>query len=182
MAGFLDNGRRPSRRVPHPRDVWTAAFPLVVPPATPEGLGVLLLDSNARTHFSFTNALGILPALQLREAERAMAEYPGARWLVCLHHHLVEYPRRGVKLADRIATALTNGHWVVSRLRRQAARVVVLHGHRHTDWSGTAAGLRILSAPSPVMGEGYFWVQGLAPGPGGALVLAGRARVEGQGE
>ncbi len=181
MAAFLDDGRRPSRQAPHPREVWAGAFPMVVPPEAPEGLGVLLLDSNAQTHFSFTNALGILPAAEMRDAERAMAAYPQARWLVCLHHHLVEYPRRGVKLADRIATALTNGHWVVSRLKRQAARLVVLHGHRHTDWSGTAAGVRILSAPSPVMGEGYFWVQEFAPVDGG-LALVGRARVQVQGE
>jgi hypothetical protein len=184
MAAFLDAGRRPSRRAPHPREVWAAAFPMVLPPATAEGLGVLLLDSNALTHFSFTNALGILPADQLRAAERAMAEWPRARWLVCLHHHLVEYPRAGVKLADRIATALTNGHWAVARLRRHAARITVLHGHRHTDWAGEAGGVRILSAPSPVMGAGWFRIQGFAPGEGGALRLlpaAGRVTLP-QGE
>ena len=177
MAAFLDAGRRPSRRAPHPREVWTAAFPMVLPPAKPEGLGVLLLDSNAQTHFSFTNALGILAAQELHAAERAIAAWPRARWLVCLHHHLVEYPRAGVKLADRIATALTNGSWVVSRLRRHAARIVVLHGHRHTDWMGEAGGLRILSAPSPVMGAGHFWVQGVAPGAAGDLVLRPPQRV-----
>ena len=26
-----------------------------------------------------------------------------------------------------------------------------MHGHRHTDWIGECAGLRIVSAPSPVM-------------------------------
>jgi hypothetical protein len=178
MAGFLDAGRRPSRTAPHPREVWAAAFPMVLPPAEADGLGVLLLDSNAQTHFSFTNALGILPAEQMRAAERVMAEFPRAHWLVCLHHHLVEYPRVGVTLADRIATALSNGHWALTRLGRHAPRLVVLHGHRHTDWAGTAGGVRILSAPSPVMGEGYFWVQGFAPAADGALALAGRARVE----
>jgi hypothetical protein len=178
MAAFLDAGRRPRRQAPHPRDVWAGAFPMVLPPPTPDGLGVLLLDSNAQTHFSFTNALGILPAEQMRAAERAIAEYPAARWLVCLHHHMVEYPRGGVKLADRIATALTNGHWAVSRLRRHAPRIVVLHGHRHTDWAGEAGIVRILSAPSPVMGEGYFWIQELTRGTGNGLRLAGRVRVE----
>jgi hypothetical protein len=178
MAGFLDAGRRPSGTAPHPREVWAAAFPMVLPPAEADGLGVLLLDSNAQTHFSFTNALGILPAEQMRAAERVMAEFPRAHWLVCLHHHLVEYPRVGVTLADRIATALSNGHWALTRLGRHAPRLVVLHGHRHTDWAGIAGGVRILSAPSPVMGEGYFWVHGLAPGADGALALAGRARIE----
>ncbi|MBX9702456.1 MAG: metallophosphoesterase, partial [Acetobacteraceae bacterium] len=177
MAAYLDAGRRPSRRAPHPREVWMAAFPMVLPPVTRDGLGVLLLDSNAQTHFSFTNALGVLAAQELHAAERVMAAWPDARWLVCLHHHLVEYPRAGVTLADRVATALTNGHWVQSRLARQAGRVVVLHGHRHTDWAGSAAGLRILSAPSPVMGAGHFWVQGFAPGAEGGLVLCAPERV-----
>jgi hypothetical protein len=187
MAAFLDDGRAP-RGGPHPRAVWEACFPMVVPPATPDGLGVLLCDSNALTHFSFTNALGILAAQEWHAAEHAMAEWPRARWLVCLHHHLVEYPKAGVKLADRIATALTNGHWVIARLRRQAARLVVLHGHRHTDWTGEVGGVRILSAPSPMMGDAdpasarYFWIQQLARGEGGALALLAAERVEVAGE
>ena len=91
---------------------------MVVPPPTPDGLGVLLLDSNAETHFSFTNALGLVGMDQMRAAEAAMAQYPAARWLVALHHHLMEYPRPGAPLADRIGTALVNGHWVLGRLRR----------------------------------------------------------------
>ena len=182
MAAFLDGGRVP-RGAAHPREVWEAAFPMALPPGTPDGLGVLLLDSNALTHFSFTNALGILAAQEFAAAERVMAEWPAARWLVCLHHHLVEYPRAGVKLADRIGTALTNGHWVLSRLRRQAQRLAVLHGHRHTDWTGQAGGVRILSAPSPVMGAADpasargFWIQQFARGEAGALRLLAPERI-----
>lgn len=182
MAAFLDDGRV-QRGKQHPRAVWEACFPMVVPPAAPDGLGVLLLDSNALTHFSFTNALGILAAQEWHAAEHAMAEWPRARWLVAMHHHLVEYPRAGVKLADRIGTALTNGHWALTRLRRQASRLVVLHGHRHTDWTGQAGGVRILSAPSPVMGAADpasprgFWIQKLARGEGDALRLLAPERV-----
>jgi len=182
MAAFLDDGRLP-RGAEHPRQVWQGAFPMTLPPETPEGLGVLLLDSNALTHFSFTNALGILAAEELHAAERVMREWPRARWLICLHHHLVEYPRAGVKLADRIATALTNGSWVLSRLRRQKHRLVALHGHRHTDWTGEVGGVRILSAPSPMMGPAdpassrAFWIQHFAPGEGGALRLLAPERM-----
>ncbi|MBQ8105791.1 MAG: FAD-dependent oxidoreductase, partial [Afipia sp.] len=35
-----------------------AVFPLALPPDREDGLGVILLNSNADTHFSFTNALG----------------------------------------------------------------------------------------------------------------------------
>ncbi len=186
LARFLDTGRGGRAA----RAAWEDAFPMVVPPATPDGLGVLLLDSNAPTHFSFTNALGLMPAGQWRAAERAMAAQPAARWLVCLHHHLIEYPRPGAKLAERIGTALVNGHWVVGRLRRRAARVLVLHGHRHIDWMGEVGGLRILSAPSPVMGPAdpasprHCWLHALGPGAGGALDLVASERLllPGQGE
>lgn len=178
LARFMDRGGL--RAGFAARQVWNAAFPMIVPPTTPDGLGVVLLDSNAETHFSFTNALGIVAMDQLRSAERAMAQWPAARWLVALHHHLVEYPRPGAPLADRIGTALVNGHWVLQRLRRIAPRIVVLHGHRHFDWMGRCGELRILSAPSPVMGgpnseERHFWLHAFrAAADGGLAMLAPR--------
>jgi hypothetical protein len=185
LARFMDRGRLADGNTA--REAWDESFPLVAPPEAPDGLGVLLLDSNGRTHFSFTNALGIVDAAQLHAAEAAMRQYPAARWLVCLHHHLVEYPRPGAKLADRIGTALVNGHWVVWRLRRDARRIVALHGHRHYDWMGQCGGVRILSAPSPVMGakdpdQRWFWLHGFAPGQGGALEMLAPRRVVVPGE
>lgn len=180
LARFMDDGGL--RAGLAARETWAEAFPLVAPPATPDGLGVVLLDSNAETHFSFTNALGILAMAQLRAAEAAMREWPQARWVVALHHHLVEYPRPGASLADRIGTALVNGHWVLRRLRRHAARIVVLHGHRHFDWMGRSGGLRIISAPSPVMGAmddqpRHFWLHALAPSADGGLALLAPSRI-----
>lgn len=181
LARFMDRGG--VRAGLAARRLWTDAFPLVVPPDGPGGLGVILMDSNAETHFSFTNALGLVGMAQCRAAEAAMRAWPGARWLVLLHHHLVEYPRPGAPLAARIGTALVNGHWVLGRLRRHAARIVVLHGHRHFDWMGRCGGLRILSAPSPVMGvaagaAGRVWLHRLAPSPGGGLALLAPAPLE----
>ena len=181
LARFMDAGGL--RAGLAARATWNEAFPLIAPPATPDGLGVVLLDSNAETHFSFTNALGILGMSQLRAAEAAMREWPQARWLVMLHHHLVEYPRPGASLADRIGTALVNGHWVLRRLRRHARRIVVLHGHRHYDWMGRSGGLRIISAPSPVMGAldsetRYFWLHALGPAPDGGLALLAPRRID----
>jgi hypothetical protein len=178
LARFMDRGGIGDGQ--RAMAIWDAAFPMIVPPREADGLGVILLDSNGRTHFSFTNALGIVDAAQLRAAERAMRALPAARWLVCVHHHLVEYPRPGAKLADRIGTALVNGHWVVQRLRRFRARIVVLHGHRHYDWMGSCGGLRIVSAPSPVMGNAAgrgFWVHGFGSGEEGALTMAGARKV-----
>ncbi|CAH0145078.1 metallophosphoesterase [Roseomonas sp. CECT 9278] len=174
LARFMDDGG--IRAGLAAREVWNQAWPMVVPPPAPDGLGVILLDSNAETHFSFTNALGLVGMDQMRAAEAAMAQFPRARWLVALHHHLMEYPRPGAALAERIGTALVNGHWVLGRLRRVAARVLVLHGHRHFDWMGTSGALRIASAPSPVMGapdrpEGRFWIHALAPSADGGLAM-----------
>ena len=41
-------------------------FPMVLPPDRDDGLGIILLDSNANTHFSFTNALGMISMEQVR--------------------------------------------------------------------------------------------------------------------
>ena len=181
MARFMDCGG--IRDGLAARRLWNDAFPLVVVPPAPDGLGVILMDSNAETHFSFTNALGLVGMAQCRAAEAAMRAHPQARWLVLLHHHLVEYPRPGAPIAARIGTALVNGHWVLGRLRRFAARILVLHGHRHFDWMGGCGGLRIVSAPSPVMGapEGaatHFWLHRLARAPGGGFTLLAPRRID----
>jgi hypothetical protein len=62
-------------------------------------------------------------------------------------------------------------------------RVVAMHGHRHIDWIGECGGLRIISAPSPVMeatdGEPtYFHIHKLAAGPNGRICLLEPERVE----
>src|SRR5262249_14969276 len=46
--------------------VWNAIFPLVEPPVEGRNYGVILLDSNARTHLSLTNAIGFITPDQLR--------------------------------------------------------------------------------------------------------------------
>jgi hypothetical protein len=156
-------------------EIWAKAFPMVLPPDREDGLGVLVLNSNAETHFSFTNALGIVSIEQAREAAAVMAALPRARWIVALHHHLVEYPTPAKKLSERIGTALINGSWFVRRLLPEQHRIVVMHGHRHIDWIGECAGLRIVSGPSPVMvapvRPSTFLVHTLVAGPDGRLLL-----------
>jgi hypothetical protein len=150
VAAFANGG---TMRAAHRLDgVWSRIFPQVVPPATPDGLGLLLLDTNAEAHFSFTNALGILRAREALGIELALKAFPTAVWIVAIHHHLVEYPRTEGSLAIRIGTALINGAWAVRQLRRHRERIIVMHGHRHVDWIGRCEGVRIISAPSPVMG------------------------------
>lgn len=157
---FVRTGR--GKRAYDIRTLWDEAFPMALPPETPDGLGVILLNSNADTHFSFTNALGLMPAEQERRLTAIIRSSPKACWVVALHHHLVEYPRATRSLSERIGTALINGSWFLRQLKPAAGRVVVMHGHRHIDWAGRCGDLRIISAPSPVMGAPYFWIQRLS--------------------
>jgi 3',5'-cyclic AMP phosphodiesterase CpdA len=164
LAGSLSEALKPHRtemakfaEVGRPRlsttlnELWAAVFPMVLPPDRDDGLGIILLNSNADTHFSFTNALGMISVEQVRGIEIAAAQYPQACWIIALHHHVIEYPKVAKVLSERIGTALVNGNWFIRRLQALGGRAVLMHGHRHIDWIGKCAGLMIVSAPSPVM-------------------------------
>ena len=149
---------------------------MVVLPKSEDSLGIILLNSNAQTHFSFTNALGLVTSEQTRAIEKIAARFPKANWIVALHHHVVEYPKAAKALSERIGTALVNGTWFVRRMQRLAGRVVVMHGHRHIDWIGDCGGLVIVSAPSPVMDvtddkDTYFYIHTLGVASNGRLAL-----------
>lgn len=180
MSRFSDEGKP---RLSKPlNEIWANAFPMVLPPSQEDGLGIILLNSNADTHFAFTNALGMISAEQVRGIEIAVAQYPKACWIVALHHHIIEYPRATKTLSERIGTALVNGNWFMRRLQRLGDRVVLMHGHRHIDWIGRCARLLIVSAPSPVMEvtndmDTYFYVHTLAVQDGRKLVLLSPERI-----
>ena len=179
MEGFADaGGMRRSARL---AKLWNDSFPLILPPAEEDGLGVALLDSNADANFSFTNALGMISAEQARRLTASLDAYPRARWIVALHHHLAEYPSPVAAFSERIGTALINGAWFLRVLRPYAVRVVVMHGHRHIDWIGRCGELKLISAPSPVMARPdeatHFHVHSLVAGPDGAIRLLALQRV-----
>ena len=121
-------------------NLWATVFPMVLPPDTEDGLGIIILNSNADTHFSFTNALGMVSYEQAKGLDIAVAQYPRACWIVALHHHVVEYPKPAKALSVRIGTALINGSWFVRRLQGLSDNAVVMHGHRHIDWIGECGG------------------------------------------
>ena len=175
------------RRVAALRRLFDDLFPMILPPDTDDGLGIAILNSNAETHFSFTNALGLVSLEQTQRFERAAGHFPKARWIVALHHHVVEYPMPVKAFSERIGTALINGSWFVRRLAVFADRAVVMHGHRHIDWIGTCGALKIISAPSPVMdatddATTHFYIHALTAGPDGRLGLPPPERVEIAGE
>lgn len=180
MAKFADIGKPLFSRALE--DLWARAFPMVLPPNQDEGLGIILLNSNADTHFSFTNALGMMSAEQVRGIDIAVAQYPKACWLIALHHHVVEYPRAAKVLSERIGTALLNSNWFLRKLRPLGGRAILMHGHRHIDWIGECARLLIVSAPSPVMeatndADTYFYIHTLARQSDGRLGLRPPERI-----
>lgn len=181
IAALADTGRfRLSFQL---EQVWADAYPMVLPPESEEGLGVILLNSNAETHFSFTNALGVVSTDQGHRIALAIRQFPRACWIVALHHHMVEYPRPASAFSERVGTALINGSLFLRRLRPLGRRVVTMHGHRHIDWIGECGGVRIISAPSPVMEATEdeltcFYIQRLSIGPERQLCLLEPQRVE----
>lgn len=181
IAAFAERGGL--RRAAGLVGLFDDQFPMLLPPDREDGLGVLILNSNADTHFSFTNALGLVSVEQTRRLAATLGNFPRARWIVALHHHLMEYPTPVATLSERIGTALVNGSWFVRTLKPFAARTLVMHGHRHIDWIGACGALKIVSAPSPVMGGAdaaptHFLVHTLAAGSNGRLCLLAPERVE----
>jgi hypothetical protein len=168
-------------------DWWNEVFPMVLPPDREDGLGILLLNSNSDSHFSFTNALGVISIAQASAIDTVFAQHWRACWLIGLHHHLVEYPRAAKVLSERIGTTLVNGNWFLRRLLPMAKKCVLMHGHRHIDWVGECGGLVIVSAPSPIMEatndlDTYFYIHTLEVGDDGCLRLLAPQRINVQGE
>ena len=162
--------------------LWADVFPLVVPPQDDGGLGILILNSNAQSNFSFTNALGLVSVDDISVACSIMERHPKSGWIVAIHHHVVEYPLPVKVFSERIGTALINGNWLIKRLRPFADRIIVMHGHRHIDWIGRVGDLTIVSAPSPVMSAGdhdatYFYIHTVHLKPSGGIQLAPPLRV-----
>jgi hypothetical protein len=185
IGEFADTGRL--RLAIGLGQLWDDQFPLIVPPAEADGLGVAILNSNAETHFSFTNALGMVSVEQTRTLLAAVERFPQAHWIIALHHHLIEYPMSVAKLSERIGTALINGSWFIRKIKSVAPRAIVMHGHRHIDWIGSCGELKIVSAPSPVMGgtnaaSTYFHIHTLAVNANGKLCLLAPERVMLAGE
>ena len=76
-------GHDDAQRIPRwrPKNNNKHSFPyeplVVLAHERDDGLGILLLDSNADTHFSFTNALGLITTDQVRALESACAQSRG---------------------------------------------------------------------------------------------------------
>jgi 3',5'-cyclic AMP phosphodiesterase CpdA len=160
--------------------IWDAMFPLVEPAPDDDGYGLILLNSNAPSHFLLTNAIGIVNRSQLSALKSILRNSPRRAWMILLHHQVVEYPVASISLA------LVNAPDVLAAIAPYASRVLILHGHRHTDWIGTCGDVVLCSAPSASLGSshgaekyrGSFHVHEIASGADGGIRLITTERVK----
>jgi 3',5'-cyclic AMP phosphodiesterase CpdA len=165
--------------------IWDAIFPLVEPARSEDGYGLILLDSNAPSHFSLTNAIGVVSPSQLKALKSVLRDSPGRAWIILLHHQVVEYPVVSISLRDRIGLALVNAPDVLAAIAPYASRVLILHGHRHRDWIGTCGDVVLCSAPSVALESagveeyrGSFHVHDLSLRADGGIRLVATQRVK----
>ena len=165
--------------------IWDAIFPLVEPPGD-DGYGLILLNSNAPSHFLLTNAIGVVNRSQLSALKSILRNSPRRAWMILLHHQVVEYPVASISLRYRIGLALVNAPDVLAAIAPYASRVLILHGHRHTDWIGTCGDVVLCSAPSASLGSshgeekyrGSFHIYDLSFGADGGIRLTATERVK----
>ena len=181
LRGLADRGTLRGRI--EIRRVWEAMFPLVEAPTADNRYGVVLLNSNARSHFALTNAIGVVGPSQLK-ALRRLLRTSANPWLILLHHQVVEYPVASIGLRERIGLALVNAPDLLAVVAPYAQRVIVLHGHRHKDWIGVCGNVVLCSAPSTSLGgdsedkyRASFHVHQLAVHSDGGIRLTGTERV-----
>jgi hypothetical protein len=157
-------------------------FPLVEPANEEPGYGVILLDSNAPSNHSLTNAIGVVSPTQLRALRSVLNGSPKNAWLILLHHQVVEYPVVGIRLQDRIGLALMNALDLLAAITPHAGRTVILHGHRHVDWVGITGKTVLCSAPSVTLGmqqyRGRFSIHEFSVSPTGRIQITANERVQ----
>jgi hypothetical protein len=194
LAHYLREGERPEllRALAEPgtmrgrwemvMNVWEAIFPLVEPATDESGYGLILLDSNAQSNFSLTNAVGFVSPSQLRALKSVLRKDPRHGWLILLHHQVVEYPVPGISLSDRVGLALMNASDVLAAIAPDASRTLILHGHRHVDWIGATGDTVLCSAPSVTLGpekyRGRFTIHEFVLGTNGSIQLTANERVK----
>ena len=193
LADYLRDGERPKlfrelaeygtlRGRLEIEKVWNELFPLVEPAMEEQGYGLILLDSNAPSNVSLTNAIGVVSPLQLRALRSVLNGSPQSAWLILLHHQVVEYPVLGISLSDRIGLALMNAADLLAVITPHAARTVILHGHRHVDWIGITGQTVLCSAPSVTLGmeqyRGRFTIHEFTVSGEGKIQITANQRVK----
>jgi hypothetical protein len=160
-------------------------FPLIEPPSSDRAWGVILLNSNAASHFSLTNAIGVVDPAQMKALRAILQNFPDHAWIILLHHQVVDYPVASIPLRDRVGLALVNAPDLLATIVPHASRVLVFHGHRHRDWIGTCGEVVLCSAPSVTLGcegaedtRGSFRIHELAMAGGGEIHLVATQQIK----
>src|SRR6185503_17958589 len=100
-------------------------FPLVEPAREGRKYGLILMDSNAPSNVSLTNAIGVVNPTQLQALRAFLSSADNRAWLILLHHQVVEYPVLGISLSDRIGLALMNAADLLATISPHAERVLI---------------------------------------------------------
>ena len=115
-------------------------------------------------------------ASQLNALKLVLQRHPRHAWIILLHRHILEHPGESISLRVRIGLALVNALGLLGTLILHAARIIVLHGHRHWDWIGAYGDVVLGSAPSAALGAdaadkycGSFHVHDFTFGVGGRV-------------
>jgi predicted phosphodiesterase len=186
LAHYLRDGERPTLLRALAQDgtmrgrleiakVWDAMFPLVEPASEEQGYGVILLDSNARSNLSLTNAIGVVSPTQLRALRSVLNGSQHGAWLILLHHQVVEYPVLRISLRERIGLALMNAPDLLAAIAPHGGRTLILHGHRHVEWVGITGETVLCSAASVTLGRdkyrGRFGIYEFTVSPTGRIQM-----------
>ena len=123
--------------------VWEAIFLLVEPPRAGERYGVMLLNSNARSHVALTNAIGVVTPPQLRALTLVLQTHPRHAWIILPHHHVMEHPGEAIGLRKRIGLALVNDPDVLAALGADGADKYRGSFHVHDLAVGAGGGVRL---------------------------------------
>ena len=133
--------------------LWDDQFPMILPPATADGLGSCGPQLQCRDSFLVHQcAWHGLGRADPQACRRRSTRFPHAHWIIALHHHLIEYPMSVAALSERVGTALINGSWFVRKLQHNRAA-----GDRHARPSPYRLDRAVRQAEDhfgPVAGDG----------------------------
>ena len=102
ITAFADAGR--PRLSAELTELWATAFPLVWPPDPADGLGILLLNSNADAALLIHQRTGDDGGrLGVKRMRIAVEEYPDARWIVALDHQIHRVSTPGERTCPNVS-------------------------------------------------------------------------------
>lgn len=125
------------------------AFPLYV--EIDSEWGALVVNSCWPTATSASNAFGWVDIQQLNKLRLLLRANPNRRFMLVLHHQIVDFEGVASRWRDDAATILINRDELMRALSEAKNGIVVFHGHRHIDAVGEVGNMLVISAPSAAL-------------------------------